>query len=308
VAAPGSRTSCHLEARSRAMHQRPPHAPSFLPWLHVYQDIYNGRDLFHDLSSHPTSKIVGLNQGHIRIGLDVQDYPVPPTHLTCENFLGRPHTVHPAGHVSDFLEKCLIGGPIHEVLDRRTKKADAVEEDNGRREESGRIIGQLPSWAPDEGHADTHKGGERGDCVGPVVPSIGANREAVHLFSNSEDLSEEGLLYSHYENEDPQREWSRSMMGSDNLPDGLYGDPKRGSHEEKGYDSSGEALCLPIPEGIFLVRRAARDVETSPEDERGEHVRRGFYSVSDEGVGVTQDPGKDLYHRQEGVGEKASLR
>lgn len=233
---------------------------------------------------------------------------MPSTHSTGQNLLSPPHTIHSPGHISHFLKERLIRGPVHEVLDCGTKKAGAVKEDDGRGEESGYVIGWLPPWATYEGHTDAHKGGNGGYCVGPVVPGVSANREAVHLVSNSDDFPEKGLFHSHHENEDPQREGGRSMMGSDDLPDGLYGDPKRSPHEEKRDDSSREALRLPIPKGIVLVRRAGGDVETSPKDEGGEDVCRGFYSVSDEGVGVAQDPGKDLYHRQKGVGKKASLR
>ena len=202
----------------------------------MYQDIHYGRHLVHNPTPDPTSKIVGFPQGKFRIGLDVENHPMPSTYPTCQNLLSRPHTVDPVGNVSHFLQKRLIRGPIHEVLDRGTKEADPVEKDDGRGEESGRIIGKFPSWAAHEGHTDAHKGGEGGYRVGAVVPGVGSDCEAVHFLSNGEDLPKESLLYSHHENEDRQRKWGRSMMGGDDLPDSLDGDSQPSSEKEKRDD------------------------------------------------------------------------
>ena len=139
------------------------------------------------------------------------------------------------------------------------------------------------------------------------MPCVGFHCRTVFLMADFENATKERFLYQDNADEDYEREWSRRMMRRSDLPNRFDANANRGREQHEGDDGAGERLGLSVAERKFLIGLTGGDTKASPDNGGGEDIGRRFDRVRDEGIGISQDPGDELYDGQHGVDEKSEL-
>ena len=189
----------------------------------------------------------------------------------------------------------------------------AVERDHGRGEQGrpvirGRPVRSTPHAFPDERDADADKGGSRSHRVAQVMIRVYAHRGAVDLPTDGPDATGHPPLHEDDADEDGERPRSGHLVRRTNPWQRRDRDADARGDQHDRDDGAGERLRLAMTERMVAIRWLGGNLESAPDDERPEDVRRRLDRVGDQGIRVSQDSRDELHRGESRVDDDAELR
>src|SRR5690606_40553433 len=98
--------------------------------------------------------------------------------------------------------------------------------------QGGPVVGSMPAFATDQGHADSHESRARRYGIGAMVPCISFHGSAPEFLTNLAHPPEKNFLDDDYSNEHREREGSRRFVRRADLLYREYRYTDSGTHKQ----------------------------------------------------------------------------
>src|SRR6266516_4846613 len=119
------------------------------------------------------------------------------------------------------------------------------------------------------------------------MPGIGLHGRALHVAADSVDVTEQKFLYHDYHYQYPERVRSRTMVRQKDF-----------AHTSNCNNDSRDRLGFAVTVGMSCVRRARSNLQSSPDDKRAADVECRLDAISNQDIGVAEEPAENLCHRE----------
>ena len=258
-----------------------------------------------DGALHPAGEDVGVVERERRFGLHMEIDEERETGAAHAELLGREDTRNLPGDALDVRQQLGPRRAIHQVGERRTQDDDAVHRDHRRRDQRRPVVGLRDAGR--ERHGDTDRRGERGDCVGTVMPGVGTHRGALDFGADAQDGAKERLLDHDDAEQHEESERRRQVVRREDLAHRENDDPRRRADQQQADGCRGQRLRLAVAERIAVVRLTRRKPQTTPDDHGREDIGGRFDAVGDESVRMPDDTGEHLDDGENGVDQHPGL-
>ena len=179
-------------------------------------------------------------------------------------------------------------GGVENLVQGREEKPPSVRRNDGAGKKSSPVVRALPFFTADERKRDPNERRYRSQGIGAVMPCVGLDRSALDIFPEADHGAIKEFLHRDYDNQDDEGERRRPVVGRENFPHALNGERDGSEQHAHGHEAGRERLRFSVTVGMRPVRRARREFQASPDDDRAGNIERGLDSVRDQHIGITE--------------------
>ena len=244
----------------------------------------------------------GIVHHHVQVDKELE------AHLAHEAFLRGHHAGHGFGQGAEVLRPRAGRGFVHDFAESRPENMVGIVHDKTTGHQRRPIVGAFPTPAANQGNADAHKRGGRGDGVGAVVPGVGLHGAAVHLVAHAQHPAVERFLDGNDDGQHGQRKLSRQRVRGLDAHQALVSNVDRGRHQGARHQQGRQGLGLAVAVGVIVVGLAGGGAQPQPHDAGTHDVGGRLNGVGNQGVGIAQHAGRALAQHQGHVGPDAQQR
>ena len=136
-----------------------------------------------------------------------------------------------------------------------------------------------------------------------MMPGVGLDRGALHVFAKANHDVIENFLHGHHHDQHDERERRRPVMRDKDFANALNRETDGCQEDPHGHNRRRQRLGFSMSVGMRFVRRSRGKLETAPDHDRSRDIKRGFYSIGDQDVRITEEArgnfrgGKDHVHQ-----------
>src|SRR6266478_2269937 len=266
--------------------------------LDVHQHVSDTRVALLDRAFHAMRNLVAFMHGHLAIHSNVEIDIKIEAHFSGPTFLNLNDARNGSGSLANGLDELRARSGVHDLVKRGAQKPDAIRRDDGAREKRCPIVRALPALATNQRYRNANKRGSRRKRVAAMMPGIGLHGCALHVAADPVDVTEQKFLYHDYHYQYPERVRSRTMVRQKDFAHTLNCKTNCGGQHPNCNNDSRNRLGFTVTVRMSCVRRPRSDLQPSPDDKRATDVECRLDAVSNQDIGVTEEPAENLCHRE----------
>jgi hypothetical protein len=141
-----------------------------------------------------------------------------------------------------------------------------------------------------------------------MTPRIRFHGDAFNGTAESHHITEKRFLYDDDHEKDQQGERGRRVVRQEKCSGALHSHDQRRGQNTEGDKNCGQRLGLAVAIRMSFVGRSRRKTQSAPNHDRAGDIKRGFYSVGDQSVGISENTGGNFDDRESNIDHHADER
>ena len=278
----------------------------FVLWFHMHEDVSDQGFLRSDRFADRMRDAVPLPHAEFGIHANMKVHVELETHLAEPTLIERQNSGYFHSDLADLLFEAFRRSGIHCFVECGAEELQAVPGNDAARGECSPVVSRGVSRPQSDEDAYKRKGA--GDGVTPVMPRIRPQRGRTDLPTGVYHPAEKAFLHDHDAEKNVERPLRGHLMRRPNFTNALDGETECRRQYRKRDDNPGDNFRFAVSVRMLIIRRLGSDAQSEPHDEGAEDIEKGFYAIRNEGIGMADDPRKNLQDAKQRIDQHAHQR